>query len=187
MKNKVVYFPKGGTPRIYSTLDPDSLVSTLGDGLSLINPNLDLVFGIPPELWTLDAENKIIPLVGAQLEEKMAERTLTGLLTSKDEHIKDNIHKLVDIPEALEILFDKLDDQHHLSQEMNQNGYLHLGAKMEMYSDQYKNTLKATALEIKNFLQTNHKDMSKKMKETQILIAVSFIVILILGVFLIYK
>lgn len=176
MKNKVVFFPKNGTPRLYSTQSPDTLVKDLKDGISLINPNLSLVQGIPPELWTLDGEKKIIPLQGANLEQKMAERDITGLLTEKDEKIKENIHNLVNIPDEFKTLCAKLDDQFELNQKAFRSAGIVAVAKLDTLAEQANNSLKASILDMKNYIQNTERS---NIKRNAVLLAVLGLILIL--------
>lgn len=60
MKTKVVKFTNGKA-KIYTTIDVNELIKAIGKENTLINPNLNAVKGVPPELWQL-VDNNIVPV-----------------------------------------------------------------------------------------------------------------------------
>ena len=102
-KNKVVIFDAHGKAKIHITDSPESFVCA-PDERMFVNPNLNYVLDVPPELWNLEGD-MIVPLFDADaIKQRLADIGVKAFTNMADAEIKKNVSKLVDIPARLQAL-----------------------------------------------------------------------------------
>lgn len=98
-KNKVVIFGANGA-KVFITDNAESFSCELNERL-LINPDLSYVNDVPPELWNLEGD-KIVPLFGdEEIKQRLANLGVKSFSNKVDDHIKQGMSNLVDIPGKL--------------------------------------------------------------------------------------
>lgn len=161
MKNKVVFFPKDGVPKVFTVQRTEDLGLEFKDGVTLINPDLSLVAGVPPELWSLDGDGKVIPKVGAELEHHLANRAMDQALFDKTVAVRDNIYDLVKLPETVMALSDKMEDRFDAHETNCQHRHVVANAKLEVACERIESGMELKKLDIKKLINEIEKKQQK--------------------------
>ena len=95
--------------KVFITDAPDSVAFKEDEETKLVNPELSFVANIPPELWTQNAEGLVVPLFDEQeITKRLSDLGVKSFANHTDTKIKDNLSKLVEIPDALDSVVQNL-------------------------------------------------------------------------------
>lgn len=178
MKNKIVYFPPSGLPRVISTETPEKFVHL--EGKVFINPNLDLVKRTPIEFWQVKGES-IVPILDVEARRERLKLVDSSMIM----HLQ---------PDAVRNGWEKFEENSKKLQEM----LMQVSQSVENTSDSSVQELKTTSsehfLKIKDQSERSYGEVleklalsDKKLNRIILLLGFFIIVFIFLGGFYVYN
>ncbi len=182
-KNRVVVFNENDIAKVFIVDDIDAFQKQITDETYIINPDLSLVYGVPPELWRVDHLKNIVPITDPQeIARRQAYQKVFPIIRKNEDRIIKELHKLLDINQEFQNLI-----RHFHSQATSINDTL------ETFFNAHANLIEHTRKNIAaNYASTNdvirntlHKQQVDFQKtEKKLLLATILNLILFIAIFI---